>query len=127
MFRAARLKPGTATMFRKLLLLAGPVAMIGGFVLANTARYRSEQPHVAPAPIAELPDGASERLAGALRIPTISSDTPGAFDPEAFEALHAYLRSAFPGVHAELGRETVGGNSLLFTWPGSDPLLDPIL
>jgi carboxypeptidase PM20D1 len=33
----------------------------------------------------------------------------------------------FSRTHAELQRETVGVHSLLYTWPGSDPSLDPIL
>jgi carboxypeptidase PM20D1 len=40
--------------------------------------------------------------------------------------LHAYLQAAFPRVHSQLRRETVGTHSLLYTWSGSQPSLDPI-
>jgi carboxypeptidase PM20D1 len=41
--------------------------------------------------------------------------------------LHAYLASAFPGVHAQLRREIVSQHSLLYSWQGSDSSLKPIL
>jgi carboxypeptidase PM20D1 len=80
-----------------------------------------------PVPAVTIPDGAAQRLAGSLRIPTISSEDPAAFDAEAFRALHAYLHAAFPRVHAQLRREVVGTHSLLYTWQGSDSSLEPIL
>lgn len=68
-----------------------------------------------------------ERLAGALRFPTISNQESGPFDPAPFLELHGYLASAYPATHAALQREIVGGYSLLYTWTGTDPSLDPIL
>src|SRR5918994_6962712 len=98
-----------------------------GFTAALTARYDSVQSLVEPVPAVTIPDGAAQRLAGSLRIPTISSEDPAAFDAEAFRALHAYLQTAFPRVHAQLRRDIVGTHSLLYTWPGSDSSLNPIL
>ena len=37
------------------------------------------------------------------------------------------LRTQFPRLHATLQRETVGGLSLLYTWPGKDPQAKAIL
>src|SRR5512134_163194 len=102
------------------LLLAAALVLFVGFTVAVTARYEFAQPPVQPAPEVAIPGGAAERLAGSLRIRTISSDDPVAFDADAFETLHAYLRAAFPRVHMHLRRETVGTHSLLYTWPGSD-------
>ena len=76
---------------------------------------------------APLRTGAAERLAGAVRIPTISHEDSAQFDGGAFSDLHAYLRASFPRAHAELARETVGAHSLLYTWRGSDTSLKPIL
>jgi carboxypeptidase PM20D1 len=98
-----------------------------GFTVAVTARYESWRPPVQPAPEVAIPGGAAERLAGSLRIRTISSEDPAVFDADAFAALHAYLHTAFPRVHAQLRRETVGRHSLLYTWQGSDSSLKPIL
>ena len=96
------------------------LALFVGYTVAVTARYVLTQPPVEPVPEVAVPDGAARRLAGSLRIPTISSEDPAAFDAEAFRALHAYLQAAFPRVHTQLRRETVGTHSLLYTWEGSD-------
>ena len=103
------------------------LALLVGFTVAVTARYELTQPPVAAVPEVAIPDGAAQRLAGSLRIPTISSEDPAAFDAAAFRALHAYLQAAFPRVHAQLRREVVGTHSLLYTWEGSDSSLKPIL
>ncbi len=69
---------------------------------------------------------AAERLAAALRFPTVSHEAQ-AHDETAFRGLHRYLEQQFPGSHEALTRETVAGLSLLYTWPGTDPSLAPIL
>ena len=114
-------------MRRKFLLLVGAVVALAGVTLAYTGRGGSPEPSVAP--IREIPvsSGAAERLAGAVRIPTISAEDPAAFDGKAFFALHAYLREVFPRAHTQMRREVVGGHSLLYTWQGSDTSLNPIL
>jgi carboxypeptidase PM20D1 len=109
------------------VLLGAALVLLVGLTVAVTARYHSEQPPVRPAAEVAVPDGAAGRLAGSLRIRTVSSDDPGAFDAGAFATLHQYLQTAFPRVHAQLRRETVGTHSLLYTWQGSDPSLNPIL
>ena len=110
-----------------LLLLGSALVLLVGVTVARTVRYGSLQPVVEPAPEVASPAGAAERLAGSIRIRTISHEDPTAFDPQAFQALHAYLKAEFPRVHSQLRRETVGTHSLLYTWPGSDPSLKPIL
>lgn len=113
---------------RKVLLVVGPVvALLVGVILARTASYRSGQAPADQATVLAIPPGAAERLAGSLRIATISPEDPAAFDGEPFRALHAYLRTAFPRVHSQLACETVRTFSLLCTWAGKDPSLDPIL
>lgn len=71
--------------------------------------------------------GAAERLAGAVRLCTISRDD----DPDAAGAellhLHRYLEESYPRLHQSLKREEVARYSLLFTWPGSDPSLAPVV
>jgi carboxypeptidase PM20D1 len=115
-------------MLRKLVLLLGAAfVMLAGVTLVRATRDGSMQVPVAPAPNVVIPSGAAERLAGSLRIPTISAEDPAAFDTEAFRALHAYLQAAFPRVHSQLQRETVNEHSLLYTWHGSNASLKPIL
>ena len=114
-------------MRRTLLVSSVTVVMLVGVVLARTARYDSVQPPVTPVKPVEIPAGAAERLAGAIRIRTISHEDPAAFDAGAFQSLHEYLRVAFPRVHTRLRREVVATHSLLYTWQGTNSSLAPIL
>lgn len=68
-----------------------------------------------------------QRLAGALRFPTISNEDPSQVDWATFEALRRYLVENFPRVHAGLTQETVEQHSLLYTWHGKNPSLKPVL
>jgi len=70
---------------------------------------------------------AAERLAGAVRFPTVSFASGGPIDTAAFLGLQQYLVTSFPRVHAALKREIVGGLSLLYTWEGADPALPPVV
>lgn len=114
---------------RRVALGVGLALLVLFAVLAVRAatmkpyRVAASTPDRAIAAAAVSPD----RLTGALRFPTISTQEASAFDPQPFLALHEYLRTAFPRVHASLEREVVGGYSLLYTWRGSDTSLAPIL
>lgn len=113
---------------RTISLMAGAaLLLLVGFTAIVTARYDAVQLPVEPAPAVTVDHHAAERLAGALRIRTISAEDPGAFDAAAFGALHGYLQSMFPRVHAQLQRDVVGTHSLLYTWAGREPSLKPIL
>jgi carboxypeptidase PM20D1 len=112
---------------RLLLLLGSALVLLVAIIIARTLQYRFTQSVVEPAPEVAVSAEAGERLAGAIRIPTISHDAPTAFDPRPFQALHSYLKEQFPRVHSHLTREIVGTNSLLYTWRGSNPALKPIL
>jgi len=72
-------------------------------------------------------DAAAQRLAAAIRIPTISPQSPEDFDGAPFLAFHAFLAESYPCAHAKLERETVSEYSLLYTWRGSDSSLEPVL
>ena len=112
---------------RALLLLPAASVLLGGLNAAHTARHEPTGDSFPPAPPVAVSDGAAERLAGSIRIRTVSAEDPTAFDASVFAALHAYLESAFPRVRARLRREKVASHSLLYTWPGSDPSLEPVL
>lgn len=97
-------------------------------VAVNTMRKGSKQLVVPPAPALQVDAaGVAQRLGAAIRARTISSGTDAALNADQFQALHEQLRSAYPRVHSTLKRELVGGLSLLYTWPGSDPAAAPIL
>src|SRR5687768_12253161 len=84
-------------------------------------------PSAGPPVEAGTRSGAAERLAGAIRIPTISPEDAAHFDAAAFQALHEYLAAQFPRTHSVLQRETVATHSLLYTWRGSEISLKPIM
>ncbi len=95
-------------MKRLLVMLGSLIVLLVAVILLRTLRYRQVQAAVPPAPDIAIADGAAERLAGAVRIATISHEKPADFDAASFQALHAYLATQFPQVHARLRRETVG-------------------
>jgi carboxypeptidase PM20D1 len=97
-------------------------------LLVRASTVRSRQ--IAAPPVADLQvdaRAAAGRLAGAIRFPTVSHEGGANVEAAAFDGLHRYLETTFPRVHATLKRETVGGYSLLYTWPGTDPSLPPLL
>ena len=110
-----------------LTLIAGLIAVVAADVLW---RSRSVQPEAsvqgAPASIRFDRQGALGRLAGAIRIPTVSQPAQPP-DRPAMLLLHRYLEQSFPLVAASLRREVVDSSSLLYTWPGSEPGLPPVL
>jgi carboxypeptidase PM20D1 len=72
-------------------------------------------------------DAAARRLAGAVRLRTISYEAPSPESRAALLALHRYLADTFPHVHASLSREVIHDYSLLFRWDGTDPSAPPAL
>lgn len=108
------------------LLVLGLAATAG----VKTATTVSRQPPVTPSEVAELGSAAelalAQRLSGALRIKTVSHEGQPAGAAE-LQALHTYLRTTFPALHAALKVETAGEFSLLYTWAGKDPAAAPYL
>jgi carboxypeptidase PM20D1 len=115
-------------MKRILAVLGLALLALVAVLIVRTATVKSRQ--IQAAPVKELAvdsRAAAERLAGAIRFPTISHEGGKNVEAEAFRGLHQYLQQTFPRVHAALTRETVADYSLLYTWRGSNPSLAPIL
>ena len=119
---------------KKLLKFVGLVLLLlVVVVLARTFLIPSKQ--IAPLP--HTPEGVNAQkvaqdLSGAIPFRTISWGPEGNADQRqatetAFAAFHSYLEKTFPQVYAKLDHETVGANSLFFTWMGTDPSLKPIV
>ncbi|MBL8548660.1 MAG: M20 family peptidase [Hyphomonadaceae bacterium] len=106
------------------------VLAVAGIAAVRTATFK---PAGAPAAVelAAAPafdvNAAAGRLSEAIRIQTISRTENVVEDPAAFAALHALLERSYPRTHAAMRREIVAGHSLLYTLPGSDASLPPIL
>jgi carboxypeptidase PM20D1 len=113
---------------KKLVLAAlAALLVLAGIVVLRAATLSSDQVEVEPATdLLEVDAGvAASRLAGALRFETVSVVPPAPVDTAAFLGLHDYLETTYPRVHAALRRERVNRLSLLYTWEGSEPGLEP--
>ncbi|MBV8122920.1 MAG: hypothetical protein JO370_02425, partial [Paucibacter sp.] len=113
-----------------LISLLALVLGLAAVLLFNTWRLGSlPATEARPLPVPADLDAAAQRLAGAVRIPTISyaAGSAEAAEPDHFADLHRHLAQCFPLVHSRLRKDVVNGRSLLFTWPGSDPALQPVL
>jgi carboxypeptidase PM20D1 len=111
---------------RKIVLaLALVVVAVAALVAVRTLLFRSRQiTSAVEAANLPLPAPAIERFAAAIRFKTISGD-PAA--DEEFPRFREFLQRSFPRVHATLAKEIIGGHSLLYSWPGRDANLKPIL
>lgn len=70
---------------------------------------------------------AAEHLAQAVRFRTISHQDPAEDQPVEWDRLHAWLQATYPQAHKAMTREVVAGHTLVYTWPGSNPALPPIV
>jgi len=120
-------------MIRKVLLglLVVLIALVAT-VLVRTFTYggASQAMQVELPEPPEISDvDAADRLAQALRIRTITvapgDPRPGNEGP--WLELHDWLEQTYPAAHAAMTRETVADFTLLYTWPGSDADLEPVL
>lgn len=111
-----------------MILTIFALLVLAGVLLLRAWRFGEPPPELPPP--ADHPvdaEAAIRRLAELLRAPTVSWQETERIDPEAFRQLHAHLEEAFPRVHATLHRETFEGLTLLYSWPGSEPALPPVL
>lgn len=115
-------------MKKILLAVLGLIAILLAVLVGRAAMLDSRQ--VKAEPVTDLAvdaNAAAQRLAGAVRFPTVSHEKGENVEAQSFLALHEYLRTSFPLVHQTLQRETVADYSLLYTWPGRNPGQPPIL
>jgi carboxypeptidase PM20D1 len=70
---------------------------------------------------------AAEHLSQAVQIQTVSHQDPADDRPAEWDRLHALLQTTYPAAHAAMTRDVVAGHTLVYTWPGSDPSLAPIV
>lgn len=115
-------------MKKILLTILGLVLILLVVLIARASMLKSRQ--VKAEPVTDLAvdaNAVAQRLAGAVRFPTVSHEKGENVEAQAFLGLHEYLRASFPLVHQTLKRETVAEYSLLYTWPGRNPGQAPIL
>lgn len=105
------------------LCLLGLTAVLVGRALTLPSLQPLAQPSTRPLTVDA--EAVAKRLAGALRIATVSEGDSAPVRAAELTQLHAYLESEFPRVHNTLRREVIGGHSLLYTWTGRSPSAAP--
>lgn len=111
-----------------LFIILAIVLLLAALVLGRTFAFRSKRYAVEPvAGVVVDVERAAERLAGAVRLATITSADPAQADRAPFEDFIRYLEQAYPAAHGALEREVVNGYSLLYRWKGREEGLKPVL
>jgi carboxypeptidase PM20D1 len=116
-------------MRRVLVVSLAAFALFLASLALSALRLPSRQIVAAPPPPrAVAAEEVAEHLAASLRFPTISHSTdPADLEAEAFAAFRGWFEATYPKLHRTLVREIVAGDSLLYTWQGTDPSLEPIV
>jgi len=115
-------------MVKRVLIAFGIVLLIlTSILLINTLRFSSKQVLIDVQPAPALDSSAVKHLQSAIRVRTISYDDPAKFDSAAFLTFRRFLEEAYPTVHAKLNREIINGYSMIFSWPGKNSALKPII
>ena len=122
-------------MFKKILLGVGVafLALIAVLVI-RTLNYGGVPDTVRQVELPEPPTISAETAARHLseaiqfRTITLSSGDPRPGQEGPWLELQAWLEETYPAFHDAASKETVpGGYTVLYTWEGSDPALDPLL
>ncbi len=113
-------------------LALGAVALVTVVVVVRTAAF--EPP--AAKDFASVPLAASVRvdiaqaarhLSEAVRFRTISHQDSAENDWAEWDRFDAWLEATYPAAHAAMRREIAAGHTLVYTWPGTDRALAPIV
>jgi carboxypeptidase PM20D1 len=116
-------------MGKKLIkaLLAVLIVIIG-IMIVKTISFTSKQVEAEPADEFSVDAKKVVRhLSDAIQIPTISFENEAQFKGTEFLKFHKYLERTYPRLHKTLKKEIINSYSLLYTWPGSDLNLRPIV
>jgi carboxypeptidase PM20D1 len=114
------------------LIAVSAVVLVVAVVIYRTVTYQApaavdfSKVRLAPAMPVDTAK-AAEHLAQAVRIQTVSHQNIADNDPAQWDVLHQWLVTTYPHAHAVMTREIVGPGALVYTWPGSDPSLAPIV
>jgi carboxypeptidase PM20D1 len=115
-------------MFLNVLIIVGVILIfLVAIMLIRTTRMMKSHIDVEPVELVAVDqERAALHLAQAIRIKTISQER-GKINLKVFNQLHEMLENAYPLVHQQLKREVISDATLLFTWQGKQPELQPVL
>ena len=110
-----------------LILIGLILAVVVGIILIRTFQYPNPTSEPEPIALTEI-DGeeVAQHIGLAIQIKTINNVDSEKVDPVPFQGMHNLISMLYPEVEEYLEREILGNYSLLYTWKGSDPNLDPI-
>ena len=114
-----------------LLVLAGLALAI--VLVAKTFSYGGgpaiEAVTLPDAPSSLSAERAAQHLSEAIQFRTITykAGDPEPGDEGPWLALHEWMRTTYPLAHDALQLEKIADYTLLYTWPGQDPELEPLL
>lgn len=117
------------------IILLALILLLVAFMLLRTYLFvqKASSENSNDLPAVEVPElnldkeATAQHLSSAIQIETISHEDPADNVAENFEKLHKLLEKTYPHVHKTMKREVVGQASLLYTWAGIDPSLEPVL
>jgi carboxypeptidase PM20D1 len=70
---------------------------------------------------------AAGRLSEAIAFRTVSHQDAADNDLDQWSRFHAWLQATYPQAHGVMRREIIAGHTLVYSWAGTDPRLDPIV
>ncbi len=115
-------------MIKKILLfILTIVLVVVGIVVFNTLTFTSKQTLMEATPAPKLTEDNVLHFQQALSYKTISYGTPELFDSSQFIGFRKFLENTYPLIHSKFTHEVVAEYSLLYTWPGKNPSLKPIV
>jgi carboxypeptidase PM20D1 len=114
-------------MKRVLRIVLLILALLIAVIVVRAFMFRSMQVSTWETPEVVAGNDAAERLAGAVRIPTISFDVDSPVDTAAFIAFREYLVETYPAIHSVMTPMIFNEFSLLYRWEGSNPDLKPVV
>jgi carboxypeptidase PM20D1 len=108
--------------------LIAVIVILIAVMLIRALSFTSRQIKTEPAAdIAIDVKNVSQHLSQAIQIPTITFESEADIKGSEFLNFHKYLQRTFPRLHKSLQREIVNNYSLLYTWPGKDKSLKPVI
>lgn len=114
------------------IIIVALLLLVAAFILVRTVLFARSSDQTSPVFESSIPELELDpmipatHLSNAVRIETISHEDPAKNVTANFRELHARLEEMYPLVHKTLTRELIDNYSLLYTWKGKDPELEPV-
>lgn len=109
------------------LIILGVIIALILITIVKASLYKAKEVEIPPMPHENVNSKRVQKhLSQAIQIKTISNPDDEKVDWEEFERFHKFLDDEFPLVRENLIKEDISQASLLYTWQGKNPELEPI-